>query len=95
MLAIPSQASGVAERYGLTREELDRAGWAIERDGTRHCGAAAVNRALAELGGGWARLAAAYRLPPVRALEDAVYEVVVRTRHWLGYLTRTPPELGS
>ena len=94
MLAIPSQSPGARERYGLTQDNVDRAAWAIEPGGTRHRGAAAVNRALAELPGGWPRVAALYRRQPFRALEDAAYVLVARSRHWLSRLTRTPPEIG-
>jgi predicted DCC family thiol-disulfide oxidoreductase YuxK len=94
VLAVPAQASGVRERYGLTEEDTDRAAWAIDRDGRRLRGAAAINRALAVLPGAWPRLAALYRVPPLRWAEDLLYELVARTRHWLGYLTRTPPEIG-
>jgi predicted DCC family thiol-disulfide oxidoreductase YuxK len=93
VLAVAAQAPGVRERYGLTRLDTDQAAWAIDPDGRRHRGAAAINRALAELGGGWARVASLYELPVLRPAEDGGYAVVARTRHWLSYLTRTPPEI--
>lgn len=95
MLVVPAQSPGVRERYGLTASETDQAAWAIEPDGRRHRGAAAINRALAELRGPWPRVAALYEVPPLRPVEDAVYAVVVRTRGWLSHLTRTPPEIGG
>ena len=73
MPAIASQKPGVLERYGLTRELAGRSAWAIERDGRRLEGAAAINRVLRELGGWPSRFAAAYRFRPVAALEDAAY----------------------
>jgi len=94
VLVVAAQASGVRERYGLTQKDTDDAAWAIEADGRRHRGAAAVNRALMELPGLWPRLAGAYRMPPLRLIEDAVYAVVARARPQLSRLTRTPPEIG-
>ena len=73
MLAVPSQAAGVRRRYGLSVSETERAAWTIEPDGRRRDGAAALNRVLYELGGGWRRLAAAYRVQAIAALEEAVY----------------------
>ena len=95
MLVIAAQSPGVRERYSLTRGETDRAAWAIEPDGRKHRGAAAINRVLAELPGVWPRVATLYSVPGARQVEDGVYRVVARTRHWLGYLTRTPPEIES
>ncbi|HEX6488180.1 MAG TPA: DUF393 domain-containing protein [Candidatus Dormibacteraeota bacterium] len=92
VLALPSQAPGLAERQGLTQADVDHAAWAIEPGGRRFRGAAAVNRALAELPGPWKRLAGLYRLPPVRWAEDAAYIAVARSRPWLSSLTRTAPE---
>ena len=73
VLAIANQKTGVLARYGLTREEADRAVWAIERDGKRSQGAAAMNRVLRQMGGGWSTVARAYRLRPVAAVEEAAY----------------------
>lgn len=92
MLALPAQTPGLAARHGLTKADTDRAAWAIEPDGRKHEGAAAINCALAELPGPWPRLAGAYRIQPLRAAEDVAYWAVVRTRHWLSHLTRTAPE---
>ena len=92
MLVVAAQAPGVRERYGLTEAETDAAAWAIDASG-RHRGAAAVNRALAELPAPWPRVASLYRVPPVRLLEDGAYLVVARSRRWLSHLTGTPPEI--
>jgi predicted DCC family thiol-disulfide oxidoreductase YuxK len=73
VLAIANQKPGVLERYGITREEADRAAWTIEPSGRRLEGAAALNRVLAELGGSWSALAAPYRVPGIGALEEALY----------------------
>src|SRR5258708_4577722 len=75
VLAIAKQRRGVLARYGLTREEADRAAWTI--DGERRLeGAAAVNRVWREMGGGWAALARAYRFRPGAIIEEAAYRRV-------------------
>jgi predicted DCC family thiol-disulfide oxidoreductase YuxK len=70
------------ERLGLRRDEVGRAAWAVEAGGRRFEGAAAVNRVLRELGGGWALLGALYLAPPIRWVEDAYYRRVARRRAW-------------
>lgn len=80
VLAVANQGKGVLTLYGLTREEVDRAAWTIERSGRRAQGAAAVNRVLRQIGGPWAALARAYRLRPVAAFEEAVYRWFARNR---------------
>jgi predicted DCC family thiol-disulfide oxidoreductase YuxK len=80
VLAIANQKRGVLSRYGLTREEVDRAAWTIGRDGQRSQGAAAVNRVMQAVGGPWSLLAAAYRLQPLAALEEAMYRSLARNR---------------
>ena len=79
VLALASQTSGVLVRYGLTREQVDRAAWTIDGE-ARLEGAAAVNRVWRELGGGWAALARAHRLRPVAIVEEAVYRWFARHR---------------
>jgi len=71
--AIASQKPGVLERYGVTREEADRAAWTVDAEGRRLEGAAAINRVLQELGGASAAVASLYRVPPVAATEEAFY----------------------
>ena len=73
MLVIPNQAPGALERYGVTRHEADRAAWTVEVDGSKLEGAAAINRALRELGGAWRWLGSLYRVRPVAAAEEAFY----------------------
>lgn len=80
VLVIANQVPGLIERYGLTRAEADRAAWAVEPGGRRLEGAAAVNRVLRELGGGWRRLASAYELGPVARAEDGAYRWFARHR---------------
>jgi predicted DCC family thiol-disulfide oxidoreductase YuxK len=80
VLALPNQKRGVLARYGITREEADRAAWAIGPDGVWSEGAAAVNRVLREMGGGWPALARAYRLWPVASVEEAAYRWFARNR---------------
>ena len=91
VLAIANQKRGVLARYGVTREEADRAAWTIDRVGQRSEGAAAVNRVWRELGGGWSALAALYRFRPMAIVEEAVYHWFATNRssfHRLG----VPPE---
>ena len=71
--AIANQKRGALERYGVTREEADRAAWTIDGDGRHLEGAAAINRVLAELGGIWPTLAKLYRVAPIGLAEEAFY----------------------
>jgi predicted DCC family thiol-disulfide oxidoreductase YuxK len=77
----PNQDAGV-ESLGLTRDELDRASWAIEKGGRRFEGAAAINRVLRELGGRWRLLGSLYLVPPIGWLEDMYYARVALRRSW-------------
>src|SRR6266852_932095 len=79
VLVIANQRQGILERYGVTREEADRAAWTIDSAG-RLEGAAAINRVLNTLGGVWPALAAPYRLPPIAAAEEAFYRWFARHR---------------
>ena len=79
VLVIANQKEGILERYGVTREEADRAAWTIDSDG-RLEGAAAINRVLNTLGGVWPVLAAPYRVPPVAAAEEAFYRWFAKHR---------------
>jgi predicted DCC family thiol-disulfide oxidoreductase YuxK len=80
VLALASQKPGVLDRFGVTREEADRAAWTVEPEGRREAGAAAINRVLGAIGGGWSLLAAPYRLRPVAAAEEALYRWFARNR---------------
>ena len=55
---------------------------AIEAEGRRFVGAAAVNRVLRELGGIWRVLGSLYLAPPIGRLEDVYYARVARRRAW-------------
>jgi predicted DCC family thiol-disulfide oxidoreductase YuxK len=90
VLAVANQAPGALERYGLTRDEADRAAWTVDAGGRRLEGAAAINRTLRELGGAWAALAALYRLKPLAAVEDAAYRWIAPRRSRLHRLGVTP-----
>ena len=82
VLVRPSQEPGLIEGLGLTREEVGRAAWAVEPGGRRLEGAAAINRVLRELGGGWSLAAGLYRLRPIGWVEDRYYKRVARRRRW-------------
>lgn len=92
VLALPNQTPGILRRYGLTRAQADRTAWAIDASGRIYSGAAAVNHVLAVLGNPWRWLAALYRLPPLRWLEDRLYRWVAQNRHRLSALWSTTPE---
>jgi predicted DCC family thiol-disulfide oxidoreductase YuxK len=73
VLALANESPGVAERYGLSRAELEAAAWAIDSHGRAFAGAASINRVLLELGPPWSILGRSYGSAPLRWLEDAVY----------------------
>lgn len=78
--AIANQKPGVLERYGVTREEAERAAWTVDANGRRLEGAVAINRVLVELGGLWPAIASLYRIRPVAAAEEAFYRWFARRR---------------
>src|SRR5258708_1088688 len=80
VVGMANQKRGVLARYGITREEADRAAWVIGPDGVWSEGAAAVNRVWRDMGGGWSVLARAYRLWLLAAVEEAVYRWFARNR---------------
>jgi predicted DCC family thiol-disulfide oxidoreductase YuxK len=53
-----------------------------EPGGRTFAGAAAVNRALRELGGFWLVLGSLYLVPPIGWLEDRYYSRVAERRAW-------------
>ncbi|HVC75815.1 MAG TPA: DCC1-like thiol-disulfide oxidoreductase family protein [Candidatus Micrarchaeaceae archaeon] len=77
-----NQEAGLIEALGLTRGEADRAAWAVDEGGRRFEGAAAINRALRALGGGWFVLGSLYRVAPFKWVEDRYYWRVARRRAW-------------
>ncbi len=83
---------GLIEQYGLTRAQVERAVWALAPGGQRWSGAAAVNRTLQELGRLWPWVAAAYRLAPLRWIEDRGYGWVADHRSGLSRWWGAPPE---
>ena len=66
----------------MSREDIERAVWAVQPGGRRFEGAAAISRVLRELGGVWALAGSFYFLPPLRWLEDRYYARVARKRAW-------------
>ena len=90
VLVVANQKSGVIERYGLTRAEVDRAAWTVDADGRKLAGAAAANRVLRELGGGWRLIGALYGPRPVAAVEDAIYGWFAPNRSRLSRFGVTP-----
>lgn len=92
VLALPNQTPGLIEKYGLTRAQVAREVWVIEADGKQFAGAAATNRILRELGGVWSLVSGLYLLPPVRWLEDRLYEWVAANRGQLARWWSAPPE---
>jgi predicted DCC family thiol-disulfide oxidoreductase YuxK len=73
----------VIELLGLSRAEVDRASWVVEKGGRRFEGAAGISRVLRELGGGWQVLGSLYLVPPIGWVEDRYYQRVARRRRWL------------
>lgn len=90
VLAVANRKSGVLDAYGLTRAEVDRAAWTVDAAGRKLEAAAAVNRVLKELGGGWRLLAALYRPSPMAAVEEAFYRWFARNRRRFDRFGVTP-----
>src|SRR5438093_10722598 len=80
VLAVANQTRGALELHGVSRQEADRAAWTIDRDGHRLQGAAAINRVLAEMGGGGRAVAAPAQGRPVAAAERASYRLLASLR---------------
>ncbi len=78
---LPWQTPGLLERVKLTAEQGMEAAWYVDESGRRQRGAAAINAALAELGGVFYLASIAYRIPGLTQIEDAVYAWVARNRH--------------
>jgi len=78
----PNHEAGLVESLGLTREEVDRAAWAVEAGGRKFEGAGAMSRVLRELGGGWALLGSLYLVAPFKWVEDRYYGRVATKRAW-------------
>lgn len=80
VLALPNQTPGLIEHYGLTRADVDRTAWSIDRVGRKYEGAAAINRLAQEFGGRWQLGMVLYRIPPLRWAEDAAYRWLADNR---------------
>jgi predicted DCC family thiol-disulfide oxidoreductase YuxK len=95
VLALPNQTPDLIDRYGLTRADVDWELWAIDPEGRRYSGAAAVNRTLEALGGVWRKLGAIYRVRPLRWIEDKAYRWVANHRPLMSILWGASPECGE
>ncbi len=80
---LPWQTAGLLGATGLSETQVNEAAWYVDIQGERHRGAAAVNAALAALGGVYRPLSRLYQVPGLRQIEDAVYAWVARNRHRL------------
>ena len=78
----------VLARTGLTARQTAASAWVIDAAGRRFAGAAAINRALPQLGGLWPALAGLYEIPPIRVLEESGYHWFARNRSRLAPLYR-------
>jgi predicted DCC family thiol-disulfide oxidoreductase YuxK len=87
---VPNQQPGLLERAGLTKEQVDRSVWAIDRHGRRYEGAAAVNRTLDELGGIWRPVGRLGALGPIHRVEAVAYRWFAANRGRFGRWG-TPP----
>jgi len=87
--ALPNQTPDLLERAGLTRDQVDREVWAIDRRGRRYAGAAAINRVLAELPR-WRRVAPLYRIPGIRQSQTLAYRWFAANRGQFFWLGTTP-----
>ena len=92
VLALPNQTPHLIEQHGLTRAQVDRDAWAIDAQGRKFAGAAAINRVWRELGGVWLWLATLYRFAPIRWLEGRVYRWAAAHRSGLSHLWGALPE---
>ena len=82
MSTVPLQRPGAPELAGVSSEELGRSVYWVAEDGNTCSGAEAVNAALSAALGTRVPLRM-YRLPGVRALQDAAYRWVAANRHRL------------
>jgi len=94
VLVIPNQARGALARYGISREEADRSAWAVDQQGRRYEGAAAVNVVLGELGGVAGALGRSLQLRPFVMVEARAYRWFARHRSRFGRLG-VRPECGE
>lgn len=83
ILTVPSQSPYWSARFSVTPEDAARRVYAIDATGRKFVGAAAINRALEELGGNAAIVGKLYRFPPVAIIENALYLLIARYRYLL------------
>lgn len=81
LLVLPAQTPGLLARLGLQPSDIEAAAWLVDPAGGRWRGAAAIMETLLRTGGGWARVAAAYRIPPLRWALDRGYAWFAANRH--------------
>lgn len=98
MLAVANRSEGVLERYSLSREQVDRAVWAVDAAGTKWEGSAAIRRILIELGGSWRIAGRIMGAPGITTLSSLLYRMIAANRGRLARLLtgapsqRRPPE---
>lgn len=83
ILVVPSQLPSWRSRFSITAEDAEHRVYAIDANGRKFAGAAAVNRTLEELGGFASILGKFYRFPPIALFENALYPVIARYRYLL------------
>lgn len=82
-----AQLAGVREQYGLTKLQTDEAAWAIDAQGRRYRGAAAIVAVLGALFQIREVLLTVYGLPGIREVMDAGYRWVAANRRHLPGVT--------
>lgn len=91
----PCQKPKIRERAGISKEECEATAWAVEANGKRHAGAAAINQAIAYALNTKMPMRI-YHLPGVGWLQDWLYDLIAGLRHWLPgvtpYCQRFPAE---
>ncbi len=80
VLIRPNQTPGLRERFGLTRNQVDRELYAIAPGGRAYRGAAAFQRISFELGSPWSLLGHCYDLPGAGWCADKGYAWFARHR---------------
>jgi len=88
--AAANQSHGLIERYGLSREDVDRFVWVVGASGRRWRGAAAISRVLLTMGGGWRLLGWLARLPGA----GLAYWLMARSRSRLSAVWGDAPPFG-
>ncbi len=81
LLVLPAQTPGLLARFGLRPSDIEAAAWLVDPAGMRWRGAAAIMETLRRTGGGWALVASAYRVAPLRWALDRGYGWFAANRH--------------